>query len=43
MRTVEEIELRKQDRNGLVTEAEKERLVLWLWAAHPRGRFWRSV
>ena len=36
MHTVEEIELRRQDRDGLVPEAEKVR------AAHPKGRFWRT-
>jgi hypothetical protein len=42
MHTLREIGLWLQHRDGLVTEAEKERLVLWLWAAHPKGRFWRT-
>jgi hypothetical protein len=42
MHTVEEIELRGQDRDGLLPEAEKARLVLWIWAVYPKGRFRRT-
>jgi hypothetical protein len=42
MHAVEEIELRSQDRDGLVPEADKERLVLEPWAVYPKGRFWRT-
>ncbi|HEY6711308.1 MAG TPA: hypothetical protein VI055_03470 [Rubrobacter sp.] len=42
MHTVEEIELRRQDRDGLLPEDEKEHLVLWLWPVYPKGRFRRT-
>ena len=42
MHAVEEIELRRQDRDGLVPEADKERLILGLWAVLPKGHFWRT-
>jgi hypothetical protein len=42
MHAVEEIGLRRQDRDGLVPEADKERLVLGPWAVYPQGHFWRT-
>jgi hypothetical protein len=42
MHAVEEIELRRQDRDALVPKADKEHLVLGPWAVYPQGHFWRT-
>ncbi len=42
MHTLEEIELRGHNREGLVAEAGKGRVILRLWAARPEGRYGRT-